>query len=130
MQRARAGQQQAAGLRLWKLQILVYYDLSTLCFDVLANQSMTFHNNRFGGSLVSQTSKFANAYNQLMQAALQNLMKNRTAIVIAHRLSTVASLDRIVVLKNGEIIEDGVHSELLEKGGEYADLWARQTRLK
>ncbi len=52
---------------LWKLQILVYYDLSSMCFDVLANQSMTFHNNRYGGSLVSQTSKFTSAYNQLMQ---------------------------------------------------------------
>ena len=57
----------------------------------------------------------------------QNLMKGRTSIVIAHRLSTVASLDRIVVLRNGEIVEDGVHSQLIEAGGEYADLWERQT---
>jgi ATP-binding cassette subfamily B protein len=54
-------------------------------------------------------------------------MKGRTSIVIAHRLSTVASLDRIVVLRNGEIVEDGVHSQLIEAGGEYADLWERQT---
>ena len=44
-----------------------------------------------------------------------------TVILDAHRLSTVASLDRIVVLKNGEIVEDGVHSELIAAGGEYAD---------
>jgi len=47
--------------------------------------------------------------------------------VIAHRLSTVASLDRIVVLREGEIVEDGTHSELIAVDGEYADLWARQT---
>ena len=67
------------------------------------------------------TSALDSESEQLIQAALQNLMKGRTAIVIAHRLSTVASLDRIVVLKNGEIVEDGVHSELIAAGGEYAD---------
>ena len=76
------------------------------------------------------TSALDSESEQLIQSALQNLMKGRTAIVIAHRLSTVASLDRIVVLKNGEIAEDGRHSDLLAKGGEYADLWARQTRMK
>ena len=76
------------------------------------------------------TSALDSESEQLIQAALQNLMKGRTSIVIAHRLSTVASLDRIVVLKNGEIAEDGTHQALLEKGGEYAGLWARQTRMK
>ena len=76
------------------------------------------------------TSALDSESEQLIQAALQNLMKGRTSIVIAHRLSTVASLDRIVVLKNGEIAEDGTHHALLEKGGEYAGLWARQTRMK
>ena len=66
---------------LWKLQIMVYYDLSTLCFDVLANQSMTFHNNRFGGSLVSQTSKFANAYNQLMQTVTYSVIPAAATVV-------------------------------------------------
>ena len=66
---------------LWKLQILVYYDLSTLCFDVLANQSMTFHNNRFGGSLVSQTSKFANAYNQLMQTLTYSVIPAAATVI-------------------------------------------------
>lgn len=46
---------------------------------------------------------------------------------MAHRLSTVASLDRIVVLADGKIVEDGTHHELVEKGGEYAALWNRQT---
>ena len=73
------------------------------------------------------TSALDSESEQLIQAALQNLMKGRTSIVIAHRLSTVASLDRIVVLREGEIVEDGVHSELIAAGGEYADLWERQT---
>lgn len=66
---------------------------------------------------------------KLIQAALANLMNDRTSIVIAHRLSTVAGLDRIIVLKDGRIIEDGKHSVLLEKGGEYAKLWKKQTEV-
>ena len=63
----------------------------------------------------------------LVQGALENLMRGRTAIVVAHRLSTVASLDRIVVLADGAIVEDGTHAELAAAGGEYASLWSRQT---
>ena len=51
----------------WKLQIAVNYDLATMAFDALSNQSMTFHSNRFGGTLVSQTSKFMSGYTQLLQ---------------------------------------------------------------
>ncbi|SDB03267.1 ATP-binding cassette, subfamily B [Eubacterium oxidoreducens] len=66
---------------LWKLQIKVYYDLSTMCFDTLSNQSMTFHNNRFGGSLVSQTSKFASAYNQLMNTITYSIIPAVATVV-------------------------------------------------
>lgn len=62
-----------------------------------------------------------------VQDALAKLMKGRTTIVVAHRLSTVASLDRIVVLKQGEIVEDGTHASLVAANGEYAALWNRQT---
>ena len=62
-----------------------------------------------------------------VQEALARLMEGRTAIVVAHRLSTVASLDRIVVLSEGRIVEDGPHAELVAKGGDYARLWNRQT---
>ena len=54
----------------------------------------------------------------LVQEALENLMRGRTSIVVAHRLSTVASLDRIVVLADGEIVEDGTHARLVEAGGD------------
>ena len=74
------------------------------------------------------TSALDSESEQLIQSALQNLMKGRTSIVIAHRLSTVASLDRIVVLKNGKVVEDGMHRDLIAGSGEYADLWSRQTR--
>ena len=47
--------------------------------------------------------------------------------MIAHRLSTVAALDRIVVIRDGAIVEDGTHEELVEAGGEYAMLWDRQS---
>ena len=64
----------------------------------------------------------------LIQSALERLMQGRTSIVIAHRLSTVASLDRIVVLENGKIAEQGSHEELLRReGGVYKHLWDRQS---
>lgn len=75
------------------------------------------------------TSALDSESEHLVQDALSKLMAGRTAIVVAHRLSTVASLDRIVVLSNGRIVEDGPHAELVEHGGEYAHLWARQTEM-
>ena len=63
----------------------------------------------------------------LIQEALNNLMKGRTSIVVAHRLSTIAGLDKIVVLNDGKIVEQGTHAELLVRGGEYQKLWSRQS---
>lgn len=62
-----------------------------------------------------------------IQEALWTLMKGRTAIVIAHRLSTVRKMDRLVVLDGGRIVEEGSHEELLANGGTYASLWDHQS---
>ncbi len=64
---------------------------------------------------------------RLIQDALWKLMKDKTALVIAHRLSTIQKMDRIIVLENGEIIEDGSHKELLANNGIYAELWKHQS---
>lgn len=63
----------------------------------------------------------------LIQDALVKLMKGRTSIVVAHRLSTIADMDRIVVLQNGKIAEQGSHAELVQKNGAYSKLWNRQS---
>ena len=73
------------------------------------------------------TSALDSESEKLIQDALENLMVGRTSLVIAHRLSTVASLDRIVVIADGRIVEDGTHEELVAAGGEYAGLWNRQS---
>lgn len=73
------------------------------------------------------TSALDSESEHLVQDALATLMRGRTCIVVAHRLSTVASLDRIVVLADGKVVEDGPHAELIAAGGEYAHLWSRQT---
>jgi ATP-binding cassette subfamily B protein len=61
-----------------------------------------------------------------IQAALQELMRDRTSLVIAHRLSTIQNADRILVLHHGELVEQGTHTELLEKGQLYARLYELQ----
>jgi len=61
-----------------------------------------------------------------VQRALENLMQNRTTIVIAHRLSTIKNADRIIVLKEGRLVEQGTHEELLTLNGEYSGLYRSQ----
>ena len=73
------------------------------------------------------TSALDSVTEKKIQKVLDKLMKGRTTLIIAHRLSTLASMDRILVFKKGQIIEDGSHDELLSNGGYYAKLWKMQT---
>ena len=76
------------------------------------------------------TSALDNKSERVVQEALDNLMKNRTVIVIAHRLSTIQNADKIVVINDGQIAEEGTHEELLKHDGAYAALYAMQFKGK
>jgi len=73
------------------------------------------------------TSALDSGSEALIQQALRGLMESRTAIVVAHRLSTIQNMDRIIVLEDGKITEQGTHTQLLKKKGAYAKLWAHQS---
>ncbi len=64
---------------------------------------------------------------QIIQAAMREAMSGKSVIAIAHRLSTVMDMDRLIVLDRGFIVADGSHSELLARGGLYAQLWRKQS---
>jgi len=73
------------------------------------------------------TSALDSATEELVQSAINKMQKGRTTIIIAHRLSTIKSADRIIVLKDGEIIEEGKHEDLIKSSGEYLKLTQQQT---
>ena len=62
----------------------------------------------------------------LIQEAMDELMKGRTSFIIAHRLSTIRNADLILVMDNGDIVEQGKHEELLAKNGAYAEMYNSQ----
>jgi len=72
------------------------------------------------------TSALDSVTEKLIQESLHGLMQNRTAIVVAHRLSTLSDMDRIIVFHHGQIIEEGTHAELLNAKGHFAMLWNMQ----
>ncbi|MGI9451117.1 MAG: ABCB family ABC transporter ATP-binding protein/permease [Geminicoccaceae bacterium] len=72
------------------------------------------------------TSALDSLTEQQIQTALRDLSSGRTTLMIAHRLSTVVDADQILVIEDGQVIERGRHRDLLNQGGSYADMWARQ----
>ncbi len=73
------------------------------------------------------TSALDSEVESAIQEQLKNLMQNKTVLAVAHRLSTIAALDRLVVLDGGKIVETGSHTDLLSSDGLYAKLWERQS---
>lgn len=73
------------------------------------------------------TSALDSEVESIIQRNLHTLMQDKTVIAIAHRLSTIAALDRLIILDKGNIVEQGSHTELIEKNGLYAQLWAHQS---
>ena len=73
------------------------------------------------------TSALDSATEKLVQSAINKMQQDRTTIIIAHRLTTIQNADRIIVLKDGEIIEQGTHLELIKTSGEYSKLHQQQT---
>jgi ATP-binding cassette subfamily B protein len=76
------------------------------------------------------TSSLDSVSEQHIQAALRPLLRGRTSIVIAHRLSTILAADKILVLDQGRLVDQGTHAELLARGGLYAELYHRQFRTR
>ena len=74
------------------------------------------------------TSSLDSTSEQAILSALRDAAKGHTSLVIAHRLSTIVDADKILVLKNGTIVEEGTHTSLLERQDEYATLWQTQQR--
>jgi ATP-binding cassette subfamily B multidrug efflux pump len=72
------------------------------------------------------TASIDSATEQLLQSALEKLSKNRTTIVIAHRLSTIIKADKILLLSDGCVLEEGNHQELLDLNGDYAKMYQNQ----
>jgi ATP-binding cassette subfamily B protein len=74
------------------------------------------------------TSALDSESEQIIKNSFSEILQNKTAIVVAHRLSTLSEMDRIIVIENGKLVEDGNHESLLAANGRYARLWNKQQR--
>jgi ABC-type transport system involved in Fe-S cluster assembly fused permease/ATPase subunit len=72
------------------------------------------------------TSSLDSSTEKEIQKNLENISRNKTTLIIAHRLSTAANADTIIVLDNGVIVEQGTHNNLLSKKGKYFEMWEKQ----
>lgn len=104
------------------------HDLRMALYDHLQRLSLSFYESRQTGEIQSRVmNDTENTETEAeIQAALAELMKGRTSVVIAHRLSTVKGADEILVVDEGRIIEKGRHSDLIKGGGLYRKLYDRQ----
>ena len=75
------------------------------------------------------TSALDNVSEGVVQEAINRISRDRTVIVVAHRLSTIINADKIIVLENGLVMEEGTHRELMEKQGAYWNLYKRQENI-
>ncbi len=92
--------------------------LLTIARAILANRKILI--------LDEATSSVDTRTEELIQKAMDNLMEGRTSFIIAHRLSTIRNADRILVMNEGDIVEQGTHEELLAKNGFYAEIYNSQ----
>jgi len=75
------------------------------------------------------TSSLDSLSEELIQSAMQEILKERTSLVIAHRLSTVLAADRILVFDQGRLVQQGTHDQLLKEGGLYKELYQTQFKI-
>lgn len=107
-------------LRLVKVEVIYLQEKSSISFAraIVANPALFV--------LDEATSSIDTETERMIQDAIEKVLSDRTSFVVAHRLSTIVSADRILVIRNGKITESGTHRELIRKKGYYYNLYTNQ----